>query len=179
MVGMRRSGPDTDWEAYGVMTIDPGGTTGVAFGVLDLSLDSLTTVKEILEDARVWTDEVEGSYEEQAMVLFDLLLAWVHNEGLASYEVVIEGFALRTQNADLSPVEVTAGLVTLFAREGVRDLVSYQDPGNAKQMVTLKRLSTFGLEGFRRGLAGRVSDHRTDALRHLALRVMRLVEMRS
>lgn len=161
---------------YAVMAIDPGGVTGVARGVFINQGSLAATLRGHSLDA--W--EVEGEAPEQAWEIVSEFLDWareVRSHGVETVDMVLESFQLRQRSADLSPVEVTAGIRTLLIPRAVAleyagprpdvfwDLV-YQNPAEAKTFATADRLRQWGLYALGRG-----SDHKRDALRHLALRV--------
>ena len=149
--------------------------------------------------------EVEGLHTVQAWELASEFAEWV--QGLVNVGVVevgrvdssvclcVEAFRLRTQNVDLDPVMVTAGLTTLLVPRaaglvgqqsvtGVAGLVgggayalgaevAFQEPADAKRVATNDRLK----EWLPRGGAGMfgkpISEHRRDAMRHLLLRLVK------
>lgn len=118
-----------------------------------------------------------------------------------SVVLAIEDFRLRTQNVDLDPVLVLGGVTTLLVpraagvdgalgTSGVGGLVGggayalgtqvvFQQPADAMRFATGDRLTewvgrvrTLRLCGGGRGRGGgKVSEHRRDALRHLAFRL--------
>lgn len=172
-------------DRFAVMALDVGGTTGVARGVFE----ARETVEETLRGGvgvEAW--EETGEPNEQAVVLAQEFLDWAAEKhlGLRGTEpipvqaviLVMESFELRTVHADLSPVEVAWGIKALLTLPvGTHDLGGRrwpweeQTPADAKQFGTSDRLKRWGLF-----VHGRGSDHKRDALRHLALRVAKMIE---
>lgn len=165
----------SDASPYGIMVVDPGGVTGVARGLFINQGSLAATLRGHSLDA--W--EVEGEAEEQAWEITSEFLDWAHElraHGVETIDLVIEAFHLRQRSADLSPVEVTAGIRTLLIPRAVAlDLpnqpdvfwkVVYQSASEAKSFATSARLRQWGLFALSRS-----SDHKRDALRHLAYRV--------
>lgn len=161
-----------------IMAVDPGKRTGLATGVFTLQ-ESVEATLRAYADRSVRAYEVEGSYEEQAVVLFD---SWViFRRGAlrsgARAVLVMEDFNLRQMAVDLAPVEVRSALRTLIVYEGYPlDEVEDQTASEAKSYATTPRLQHWGLYSLGRSPGGR--DHKRDALRHLALRVSRALEGR-
>jgi hypothetical protein len=154
--------------AFAVYAVDPGGTTGWARGVF-LPQNTLAAT---LRAHAVVAGECRGSTLDQAFELTNDILEYkdrVRKDGIRDFVIVFEGFQLRTQRVDLSPVEVIAGTRALLATEGV-ELTdkNFQSPSSGKSFGTTPRLKHWGLYA-----AGRGSPHKRDALRHLALGVER------
>lgn len=176
-----------EMKPYAIMAVDPGGVTGVARGLFDLS-DGLELVnrrlaRDVVAEAvalgEVQAAEATGPYWEQAYLIAEEFLYW-RGELLTRFEefeldLVIEGFQLRTQLAELSPVEVTAGIVTLLSKGSLvggpwssSDVV-YQEPAQAKRVTRVRMVDT-GLWDLGKG-----SEHKRDALRHLLVRVSKVL----
>lgn len=174
-------------DRFAVFAVDPGGVTGVARGIFE----SRPTLKETLRvssaggSVEAW--EVEGPSEVQAHEIAEEFLDWSASLMIDGYcgapdiSLAFEAFALRQRSVDLAPVEVTWGVRTLLtprssARAGtLQDFAGghtweYQSPSDAKGFATSARLKTWELYKLGRG-----SDHKRDALRHLALRVSRIL----
>lgn len=154
---------------WAVFAVDPGGVTGCAHGLFE----ARPTVRECLQDGgEVAAFEVEGDSIVQSHEIRDVFLDWSHGLTRDGFEVhlVFESFNLRTQHADLSPVEVIAGVRTLLHGTKRRFRVSFQSPGDAKGFATSARLRDWSLFAYGRG-----SEHKRDALRHLALKVNKLL----
>ena len=162
------------------MAIDPGRATGVARGLF-------------------WADTVY----EQRMGGERVGRAYGVEEGFRIW-LVVESFALRQVNVDLTGVAVAAGFYTLLvprdagldgrldmpgrsspdSRYAMGVTVVEQSPSDAKGWATDRRLKEWGLwqtaHAKVRGKDGRLraggkGDHRTDAVRHMALRVARIL----
>jgi len=169
--------------ASAIYAIDPGGTTGVAFAIVDISQPTVARcIKRAWSKGLLWTENVEGSHAEQAWKIS----RWVtdfffHYHIERSFitagrtYIAIEDFQLRQMSADLAPVRITAGIETLLAGAfGMEDLFSdspfyvKQQPSHAKGFCTDDMLRRWGLLKKR-------SPHERDALRHLVLRVNNLM----
>jgi hypothetical protein len=157
------------------MAIDPGRATGVARGLFWAD----TTLEKRLGGERVGR-------------------AYGVEEGFRIW-LVIESFALRQVNVDLTGVEVAAGLRCLLvprsagldgrldcvgrsspeSRYALGVTVVEQTPADAKKYATDARLKEWGLwrvaHAKRKGRALGKGDHRADAVRHMALRVARIL----
>jgi len=167
--------------AVAVFAIDPGGTTGVATVVADLAL---VTVARAMKRARakgfVNTWKQGGGHVEQSWAiskeLVDFFFKTHIERGLVEHNnffVVMESFELRLMGADLSPVEVKAGIETLVCN-ALRpqwlngEFYQTQTASEAKGFCTDQMLDRWGL------LRGR-SPHERDALRHVARRLDKLL----
>jgi hypothetical protein len=144
-----------------IMAVDPGGTTGVAGGSFRVGKNSMAkdVMQEADGDGRIWTAEVEGSPREQAAELNQLWQS-LSRTGPTPL-LVIEDFVLRSQNADLTPVAVTAALEALVGFD-----IERQMPSAAKSFLTNDRMHDWGL-----WVVG--SAHERDAIRHVALKLSR------
>lgn len=158
-------------ERFAVWAIDPGGTTGYAKGTFEARSTLAETLSAAVDGSELFAGEVGGDTVEQSLFLADEFATWaraVRRDGFAVH-LVFEDFQLRTALADLSPVEVAHGVrVLLHGLGGYREAV--QSPGDAKRFATSERLRGWGLFALGRG-----SDHKRDALRHMALRVNRVL----
>lgn len=167
-------------DKFAVMALDPGGTTGLATGMFRTDRGDMM-MKEVLARAIkkgvLLAADVDGDPVEQAWWLAkawsDFRFVCTVERGIAESDVVlvIEDFQLRQRSADLAPVRVTTGLLTLLrGREGDWPLGApvYQGPSEAKGTATNDRLRSWGL--WQVG-----SEHRRDAMRHLATRVSRML----
>lgn len=152
---------------FAVMTVDPGRTTGVAWGVFRTA----GTVKQTLIDADVESCEIVagpvGTGIEVSRRWQDFF-ASANIDGCPTPEIslVLESFALRTAHADTSPVAVTAAIATcVYLQAPMWDWDGEtQSPSEAKGYARDDRLRDWGL--WVRG-----SEHQRDARRHLALKV--------
>jgi hypothetical protein len=107
-------------DVFGVMTVDPGGTTGLAYGIFD-ARDSL--VETLLNGENLTAMEVYGEPEDQAWTIamewFDFVAECVlAGVAIPDCHLVFESFSVRTVVAELSPVEVIAGVRTLLLPRG-------------------------------------------------------------
>lgn len=155
-----------------VMAFDPGGTTGVAWGVMQVR----DTLAATLQGAELASCDLTGEYQQQATKLLDLwntlVFGWnVEREiPLDCIHLVSEGFSLRkfgsSDKKGLYPVWISAMFEGLVWESGVR--MRYQEPAT-KSRSTSARMKRW--ECWEVG----VSDHRKDAMRHLAFRVNKLI----
>ena len=163
---------------FAVMAVDPGRATGVARGLFWAD----TTIEQGLRPPGERVDRAYGDLDDGFRI-------WL----------VIESFALRQVNVDLTGVEVAAGFKALLVPRdagldgrlslpfrGGKDAlyamgatVSEQTPADAKGWATDRRLKEWGLwpvaHAKRKGRALGKGDHRTDAVRHMALKVARIL----
>lgn len=167
-------------ERFAVMAVDPGGTTGLAAGMFRRSegVDGTVlgpTLRRAVRRRAVWTQLVTGSPEEQAWFIArgwtEFLFRWNVELGqpVRDCHLVVEEFELRQMAVQLSPVEVTAGLKTLLMPAAVE--IERQSASQAMSKATNARLRQWDLYALGRGRG----DHKRDALRHLALRVSRVL----
>jgi hypothetical protein len=159
--------------AFGVYAVDPGGTSGWARGVFK----SRGTLADTLKNHAVEAGEFVGTTLDQSFELTNHFLEWREEclkRGVREVILVFESFELRTQRTVLASVEVIHGARCLLASEGVEiDSDHFQSPSQAKSFGTAARLKYWGLYP-----VGRGSDHKRDALRHLALAVSRRMDGR-
>lgn len=169
----------------GVMAVDPGGTTGVAWGVFPTE-HAVDTRCELARD--LGSGEVTGDYQYQAARIVEHwreFSAWCEGQGVGA-RLVVEDFVLRVRSASsdraqLMPVRVAAciegiliestlgcamplGRVGWEAMLAVYDDVVYQTAAAAKGYATDARLRRWGF--WVRG-----SRHCRDAWRHVLLYV--------
>lgn len=163
--------PGVGWGggALAVYAVDPGGATGAARGVFVLQ----STLSETLRAHAVEAREFRGSPVKQGLDIADDFLEWmlsVEASGIGPRRIVLvfEGFNLRQMAVDLSPIEVTTATRTALAIGGWERVPEFQSASQAKTFANAERLKLWGLYA-----AGRGSDHKRDALRHLALAVSR------
>lgn len=155
-----------------VMAFDPGGTTGVAWGVMQVR----DTLAATLQGAELASCDLTGEYQQQARKLYDLWttlnFGWTVERQIPADNVhcVSEGFILRkfgsSDKKGLYPVWISAMFEGLVDGDGVA--VRYQEPAT-KSRSTSARMKRWGC--WEVG----VSDHRKDAMRHLAFRVNKLI----
>lgn len=164
--------PKTLPDRIAVMAFDPGGTTGVAWGVMKVE----DTLAATLGGAELASADITGEYQQQATKLYDLWTGfkfhWIVELQVPSdcVHLVSEGFSLSKfgsrEKVGLYPVWISAMLEGLVWEDG--DRVHYQEP-STKSRSTSARMKRWGC--WERG----VSDHRKDAMRHLAYRVNQLI----
>lgn len=155
-----------------VMAFDPGGTTGVAWGIMK----ARTTLNETLNGAELASCDITGDHRQQAVKMYDLYMAMVarwnveRQVPLPSIHVVSENFTLRkfgsSNKQGLYPVWILAMFEGLLWDTGFR--VTLQDP-STQGRSTSARLKRWG--AWEVG----VSPHRRSAMKHLAYRVNQLI----
>jgi hypothetical protein len=160
--------PDND-HLVAIMAVDPGTVTGVATAILPKphKLAGIVQPKSVWggladKSARWETYEEDSDLARQAWSIMDQYREW--REPYRYNHIVFEGFALRQLGSDslLDPVRVTWGCEALsWSRAGHRwAFIKYQMP-SAKNFATNDRLR-------RHGLWVKGSEHRRDAVRHIA-----------
>jgi hypothetical protein len=169
-----------------VMAVDPGGTTGVAWGVYDLSHKSIADM--LAAGEMTGCAQVTGAEEWQAAKIVE---HWVDFEMFARHKygadplLVFEDFILRvgkgsSERAGLSPVRITSLVYGLLLGHHVGTAAPWgedaweaarrsqmipwklQQPSAAKSFATKDRLKRWGL--WQVGM-----QHARDAWRHVAL----------
>lgn len=165
-----------------IFSIDPGGTTGCAKALIDLrQITVQRSMKRAVMKRNVDTWVVHGSSHEQAWKISQQIvdfLFYAHIEKSVienrNFFIVREDFHIQQMGADLSPVEVSAGIETLMFgafkdRWGKDGFLQKQSASEAKGFCTDKMLDKWGL------LKGR-TPHERDALRHMARRIDKLLK---
>jgi len=158
-----------------IAAVDPGGVTGVARGLFPVgSAESTTEALRGAVELESW--EEEGSVIDQARSITSELGDWfgsLNMNGIALTDMmfVIESFTLRQMHADLRPVEMRAQIIALWEVAGWSRPIPTEDqtPADAKTYATDKRLRRWGA-----WVVG--STHRRDAMRHLLLKVSRVLD---
>lgn len=155
-----------------IMTFDPGGTTGVAWGVMDVE----GTLAETLQGAELASCDITGNHQQQANKLHDLWTTlhygWLVERQIPddNIHLVSEGFSLSKigsrEKVGLYPIWIAAMFEGLVWVSGAR--IVYQEP-STKRRSTTARMKRWGC--WERG----ASEHRKDAMRHLAYRVNQLI----
>jgi hypothetical protein len=155
------------------MAVDPGQVTGVAVVTVPGFRQTLRETLSQMEELHSW--EVRGSIVEQSNQLTDSwqdFFALSNIKGFAWSEIhlVVENFILRTKHADITPAWVLGGLEVGLAHRcpGIPGIVGWQEPSDAKNLMTNERLRSLGL--WQVG-----SAHTRDAVRHAVLRLNRLL----
>lgn len=137
------------------MAVDPGKLTGIAIvRVPDAVMESSGTLLSEAIDDFTWVEigELGGPSALQGKKLAERV------RRVNPDQVVFEDFQLRTQHADLRPVEVTFAFLGAMGWSRVQK----QMPSAAKSAFTNQRLKALGC--YRVG-----SDHERDAIRHALL----------
>jgi hypothetical protein len=160
---------------HAVFTVDPGGTTGVFAGWVELK----STRRETLTDGllKSKSTEVTGDYIKQARTLLALLYRFnfACNEAnlpLQRRHVVVEDFQARPDQFThhLTSCWVGGAFAMAYEMSGLGKAadITWQQPSDAKRLATNERLRSWGL--WQVG-----SDHKRDAARHFVLKVDKLV----
>ncbi len=160
---------------HAVMAVDPGGTTGVYAGWVDLKPTRRETLtKGKLNEKAV---EVTGDYLEQARRLSQIFVGFSFacneaNIGVANRHLAIENFVLRRRQeggatGNLTSIWVAAAFACSISELPASE-VTWQMPSSAKALATDQRLKDWGL-----WIKG--STHKRDAARHFALLVDSLI----
>lgn len=184
-------------EKFAIMAVDPGGTTGVAQALLRTDRGETTKAmlrravrKEALKVGQVVAADVDRGTRFDALgQAAAVWRAWRDFAYRAQVEygvpvpyifLVIEDFALRQRDAELSPVEVTFALLALLRTEmgtwptfstRVEQRLRFQMPSQAMTYATNERLKGWGVYPLTVG-----KEHARDALRHLALGASRVLQ---
>jgi hypothetical protein len=158
---------------HSVLAIDPGGTTGVFGGWVDLKPTMKQTMLTGLLSRKA--EEVTGSWLEQVNKLAAIAMSFhfASKESLIPMQnrhVVCEDFVLRRRQqggatGNLTSVWVAAGFAAVINEVA---MVGWQQPSSAKTFASDDRLRLWGL-----WIPG--SAHKRDAARHFALKVNLLV----
>jgi hypothetical protein len=165
-----------------IFSIDPGGTTGCATGLIDLrQITVKKAMKRAVAKQNLNTWEEQGTPVEQAWSISRKILDFlftVHIEKSyienRSFYIVSESFEIRQMGADLAPVKVQSGFETLlsgaFKDSWKKDgFYRTQTASEAKGFCSDHMLDLWGL------LKGK-TPHERDALRHLSKRVDTLLK---
>ena len=159
---------------YAILVIDPGKTTGLFAGYVDLDV----TVKETLETVRMKKSaELRGdNWLDSAHKINDVMNRFVYTANVEQrlrvghIHIVFEDFVQRYETSILDSIWMMAGAVTCYTlpefNNGAKPIVqpTYQQPSEAKSFATNERLKLWNL--WEVG-----SEHRRDAARHFAKRI--------
>lgn len=167
-----------------IFSVDPGTVSGVARGYFPAKTES---VWEGLAQGKWESWETDGPTSRQAWEIVGEYAEWtggpghpLHWErGASQWAFTMEGFTLRlgtgasSRRELLDPVRVAEGCATLcLQRNGLPWVeLTYQQPSAAKNFATNDRLR-------RAGLWVKGSEHRRDAVRHMALRYAHMIGAR-
>lgn len=167
-------------DIHAVLAIDPGGTTGVAAGYVELRPTRRETLATIHNRKAV---EVKGSWLEQAEQLAGIMVQFEYRALVESQmpipkiHITIEDFVLRRRQeggatGNLTSVWVAAGAVARYMKGGEKTDefpdIKWQQPSHAMTLMTNERLKSYGLWEIG-------SAHKRDAWRHFGLRVDGLI----
>lgn len=170
---------------HAVLAIDPGGTSGVAAGYVQLGSTFKETVKTLEHNKAI---EVKGEWLDQAVQLAHIMDRFVFTANvenlvpLDNIHIVVEDFVLRRRQqggatGNLTSIWVAAAAVAMHLNvapwDGApmlaeRANVEWQQASQAKGFATNERLKMWGL--WEVG-----SEHKRDAWRHWAVKVNKLV----
>lgn len=180
-------------EKFAIMTVDPGGTTGVAQGLFKVVGEPTTSklMRRAVRKKVVRVDQVvpASAYRETVAASTSMAIqvyrAWNKFQFKALVELgipmpyiflVFERFQLRQRDTELSPVEVTHATLALLAAGEIDpngmtwpsirwdQQLRFQEPSTAMTYATGERLRLWGLWDLTKG-----KDHARDATKHLAL----------
>lgn len=155
-----------DWAVF---AIDPGGTTGVCEALIPRRL----TVADSMRNARLRPYEVwaQNPLDQSVHIALNYLnfvfkVQEKHHIPLSRIRLTIESFQLRQRNVQLEPVQIHWALQGLLYQHDVT--WTEQTPSQSKTFATNARLHDWGC--YQVG-----SEHKRDAVRHVALAVVALI----
>lgn len=188
-------------ERCAIMTVDPGGKTGIAYGWFNLAADSVgSCIARAKRKGSITAIELAGDPIAQGVELHNIYLEFVfrsHVELQLPYDaihVVFEDFQLRQKHADLAPVKITAAFDSLL-REKISKKQITKKSKKTDHAVKLRTISQFAcyviptlqspsnamtyatndrLRAWDAWIVG--SEHARDAMRHLCLKINALLE---
>lgn len=162
--------------AWAVMAVDPGGTTGIATALINIEQPTVAScIKRAMRKGHINTWNLTGPYVDQVLAIQKASSEfWYEVHILKAYiqamrcSLVVEGFEIHTLAADVIPLQILSGLETLdaagngAAKHG-DDFFVVQRPMD-QQFCTDEMLQDWGL------WKGK-STHERSALKHLAKRI--------
>jgi hypothetical protein len=164
-------------DQHAVFTVDPGGTTGVVGGYVELRPTMRQTMQTL---SMAGSTEVHGSWDQQALEIAELWERF-HDKAVATIglpeenvHMAIEDFVLRRRQAGGATGNLTSCWVaaaTVARCNLPSDYVVWQQPSEAKGFATNERLRMWGC--YEVG-----SEHRRDAWRHFCSLVNKLIAKR-
>lgn len=185
-----------------ILTIDPGGKSGLAWGWFNLEADSVgSAIRRAKARGSFHSMELSGDPVSQGLVCAALYYEFVfksHTEyGLpySDIHVVVEDFQLRQKHAELSPVEITAVFEACLRQEVDLDELRKTDhPEKTDHAVKVRTISgscvsvepsrqqpsaamTYATNQRLRDWGAWVvgSEHARDAVRHLCVKLSELL----
>jgi hypothetical protein len=164
--------------SHAIYAVDPGNTTGQAWGVFDLREPTVSRImKRAFRKGNLYTAEMRGSYVEQSWLIARLSTDWFfksHVErGLIAaggYSFVMESFSPRSLGVELISLQIISGVEVLMRGayniddQEYKRYVIQQSASEAKGFCNDTMLKAWGL------YTGR-TPHERDALRHIARRL--------
>lgn len=179
---------------HAILGIDPGGTTGVAAGYMELEETRRKTIEGMTNRKSA---EVTGSYLEQAVKLDNIFRHFIFTANveygipLPNIHLVVENFVLRRREAggatgNLTSIWVAAAFAGMMCKhftlvEGSKMVealtvlddepaksIGWQNASDAKHVANDERLKSYGL-----WVPG--SAHERDAWRHIVLKADKLL----
>jgi hypothetical protein len=162
---------------WAVMAVDPGGTTGVCAGWVELKPTLKATLLEGIE--RLKTTTVTGDYIEQGRELLDIWIRFCfgsneRNIPIQKRTLAVENFVLRRREGGGATGNLTScwvggafGMALDMSQLGVD--IRWQTASDGKRKATNDRLKMWNL--YEPG----ETEHERDAKRHFALCVDRII----
>jgi hypothetical protein len=174
-----------DHEFVSVFSVDPGGTTGWKWALVNTRSPSLS-LRACAGTERMLGGQIDGNEDAQVLRLVaywssackraDRLARALGGANKPSHHLLYESFSLGMLSSDaslLSPVRINAKLELMLAMEQfdpMPDVVESYSPSDAKSTITDDRLERWGLAHN----PPTPWRHENDACRHLALHLRKL-----
>jgi hypothetical protein len=173
------SGPNPN--AWCVVSVDPGGTTGVAAALIDTSQSTVASaMKRAHRKGLLKTFTITGSHSDQAISILKFTNEYWYRNHIELARVAarrctlaIEDFQLRTMSADITSLRIISGLDCMLKAGGIEES-SEQHAVYVKQMPGDMGFCTDSMLKDWSLWRGR-TVHERDALKHLASRVNKLL----